>query len=103
MAFTHLRMFAVLSGLLVAISVSAAPATGIDDMIDDALHQQSIPGLSAVVIRDHQVIYSAGRGVADIKTGRPMTDETVMYIGSLSKILTAVLALGRVERDGLPH
>ena len=101
MGFTHLRMVAVLSGLLFAISLNAEPAADIDGMIDDALRQQSIPGVSAVVIRDHQVLYSAGRGVADIKTGRPMTDETVMYIGSLSKILTAVLALRQVERGAL--
>ena len=90
-----------LTGLLVATSIHAAPAADIDAVLDDALRQQFIPGVSAVVIRDHQVIYSAGRGVADIKTGRPMTDETVMYIGSLSKILTAVLALRQVERGAL--
>ncbi|MEX0916476.1 MAG: serine hydrolase domain-containing protein, partial [Wenzhouxiangellaceae bacterium] len=70
-------------------------------MIDSALRQQSIPGVSVVVIRDHQVVYSAGRGVADIETGRPMTDRTVVYIGSLSKVLTAVLALRQVERGAL--
>ena len=101
MEFKHFRLFAVLSGLLVAISINAAPATDIESVIDDALRRQSIPGVSAVVIRDHQVIYSAGRGVADIKTGRPMTDRTVMYIGSLSKILTAVLALRQVDRGAL--
>jgi len=83
------------------LPIDAAPAADIDAVIDGALRQQSIPGVSAVVIRDHQVIYSAGRGVADIKTGRPMTDRTVMYIGSLSKILTAVLALRQVERGAL--
>ena len=101
MAFTHLRMFAVLSGLLVVLPINKAEAAEIDTVIDDALRQQSIPGVSVVVIRDHKVMYSAGRGVADIKTGRPMTDETVMYIGSLSKILTAVLALRQVERGAL--
>ena len=90
-----------LSVLLVAIPINAEPASDIDSVIDDALRQQSIPGVSAVVIRDHQVVYSSGRGVADIKTERPMTDETVMYIGSLSKILTAVLALRQVEHGAL--
>ncbi|MEX2498787.1 MAG: serine hydrolase domain-containing protein [Wenzhouxiangellaceae bacterium] len=90
-----------MSGLLVAISSNAAPASDIDSVIDSALRQQSIPGVSVVVIRDHQVVYSAGRGVADIETGRPMTDRTVVYIGSLSKVLTAVLALRQVERGAL--
>ena len=90
-----------LSVLLVVLSINVAPATDIDTVIDEALRQQSTPGVSAVVIRDHQVIYSAGRGVADIKTGRPMTDETAMYVGSLSKILTAMLTLIQVERGAL--
>ncbi|MCA1778813.1 MAG: beta-lactamase family protein [Xanthomonadaceae bacterium] len=83
------------------LPINKAVAADIDSMIDDALRRQSIPGVSAVVIDDHQVIYSAGRGLADIKTARPMTDRTVMYIGSLSKILTAVLALRQVERSAL--
>ena len=83
------------------LPINKAAAADIDAAIDGALRQQEIPGVSAVVIRDHKVIYSAGHGVADIKTGRPMTDETVMYIGSLSKVLTAVLALSQVERGAL--
>lgn len=88
-------------GLLIATSASTAPAADIEAVIDRAMRQQSIPGVSAAVIRDHQLIYSAGRGVADIESGRPMTDRTVMYIGSLSKVLTAILALRQVENDAL--
>lgn len=101
MRYKNFRRLAILSGLLIALPIHAAAITDIQGMIDDALRQQSIPGISTVVIRDHQVIYSGGRGVADLETGRPMTDQTVMYIGSLSKILTAVLALRHVESGTL--
>lgn len=101
MRYKHFRRLAILSGLLVAIPINAAAATDIQGIIDDALRRQSIPGVSTVVIFDHQIIYSGGRGVADLETGRPMTDQTVMYIGSLSKILTAVLALRQVENGAL--
>ncbi len=102
-----------LSILLVSISISipasAAPDAhsdahsdvDFDRIIDDALRQQSIPGVSAIVIRDHRLVYSSGRGLADIESGRSMTERTVMYIGSLSKILTTVLALNQVEHGAL--
>jgi len=86
---------------IVACSVNPAVAADIDAVIDRALREQSIPGVSAVVVVDDQVIYSGGRGVADIASGRPMDDTTVMYIGSLSKVLTAVLALRQVESGRL--
>jgi len=88
-------------GMVVAMSLDTALAADIDAVIDRALSQQSIPVISAVVVHDDQVIYSGGRGVADIASGRKMDDETVMYIGSLSKVLTAVLALRQVESGGL--
>jgi len=91
----------LLLGLIAAIASNAANAAGIGTVLDRALRQQSIPGVSAAIVRDGRFVYSGGRGVADLGTGRAMDDTTVMYIGSLSKILTAVLALHEVERGRL--
>ncbi|MDT8438666.1 MAG: serine hydrolase domain-containing protein [Wenzhouxiangellaceae bacterium] len=87
--------------LLLSISAHSAIASDINAVLDHAMQKQSIPGVSAVVIHDHRVVFSGGRGLADIASGRPMDDRTVMYIGSLSKVLTAVLALQEVERGRL--
>jgi len=97
--FEALKYF--LASLLVAVSFNAVRADEIGSVLDSAIRQQSIPGISAVVIRDHHVLFSGGRGVADIESGQPMDDRTVMYVGSLSKILTAVLALRQVEGGAL--
>jgi len=91
----------LLPWLLIASTLESVVAVDIDALLDRALTKRSIPGLSAVVVVDHRVVYSAGRGVADIASGQPMDDRTVMYIGSLSKVLTAVLVLGEVERGTL--
>lgn len=91
----------LLSGLLISLSASTADVSEIVAVLDEARRQQSIPGISAVVIQNHRLIYSGGRGIADLESGRPMTDRTVMYIGSLSKVLTAVLALRQVESGAL--
>jgi len=88
-------------GLLASIVFGTGHAGDIEAVLDRALQEQAIPGLSAVVVRDGEVLYSGGRGVADLASGRAMSDATVMYIGSLSKILTAVLVLREVESGRL--
>lgn len=89
------------SGLIATTALNTVHAGNFEDVIDRAMREQSVPGVSAVVVRDGHFVYSGGRGVADIASERAMTDETVMYIGSLSKILTAVLALQQVESGRL--
>lgn len=87
--------------LTVVLAWNTVLAADIEAVIDRAMRQQSIPGVSAAIVCDGQVLYSGGRGLADLETGRAMDDATVMYIGSLSKILTAVLVLSQIERGNL--
>jgi len=88
-------------GLLAVTLLRTAHAADIEAVLDRALEQQAVPGVSAVVVRDGAVMYSGARGVADLASGRPMSDATVMYIGSLSKILTTVLVLHEVDSGRL--
>lgn len=62
-------------------------------MLDDARRKSGLVGVSASVVRSHGVLFVGGAGQADLETHRPMTADTVLYAGSLSKIFTAVLAL----------
>ncbi|MDH3531781.1 MAG: beta-lactamase family protein [Gammaproteobacteria bacterium] len=70
-------------------------------VLHDMRVAQDVPGVSAVVIRRNEIIFAGASGVADIATGRPMTADTVLYIGSVSKVLTAILALQLVETNTL--
>jgi CubicO group peptidase (beta-lactamase class C family) len=63
--------------------------------------EQDVPGLSAVVIRGNEIIFAGGSGLADIETERPANADTVYYIGSISKVLTAVLTLHLIEESQL--
>jgi CubicO group peptidase (beta-lactamase class C family) len=85
--------------LLAALSVS--PAADLQALLDELRASQQIPGISAVVIREGEILYAGGSGLADIETGRPMTVDTPLYIGSVSKVLTAVLSLRLVEQGDL--
>ena len=51
------------------------------------------------MVADGEIVFAGGSGVADIAAGRPMTADTPLYIGSLSKVLTAALILQLVA-DG---
>ncbi len=58
-----------------------------------------IPGLAVVVLRDTNVVLAEGFGLADLETGRPVSPETPFNTASVSKPISAVVAL-RLVQDG---
>lgn len=60
-----------------------------------------IPGLAVVVLRDTTVILSEGLGLADVARGVAVTPETPFNIASVTKPMSAVVALRLVERGEL--
>ncbi len=68
----------------------------------DSLRQvQGIPGLAVVILRDTTVILARGFGLADLATARAVTPDTPFNIASVTKPLSAVVALRLVERGVL--
>jgi CubicO group peptidase (beta-lactamase class C family) len=63
--------------------------------------QRSYPGIAAAVAADGVVVWRAMGGVADLESQRPVSDRTQFPIGSVSKPLTAALALRQQERSAL--
>ncbi len=59
-----------------------------------------VPGLAMVVLRDTTVLLAQGFGYADIESKRRVTPETPFNIASVSKPISAVVAL-RLVQDGL--
>jgi CubicO group peptidase (beta-lactamase class C family) len=57
------------------------------------------PGGVAAVIKDGEIIYAKGFGLASLEFGVPMTSETACDIGSTSKQFTA-MAILLLEEDG---
>ncbi len=88
----------VLALAATAGSASGPPSTlaatpgdfaAIDAHVGGRMSAASIPGLAYAIVRDGQVVHLAGFGVAD-GTGRTMTPQTPMVIGSVGKTLTAL-------------
>ncbi|PKB83312.1 MAG: hypothetical protein BZY88_02390 [SAR202 cluster bacterium Io17-Chloro-G9] len=51
-----------------------------------------IPGMAIAVVKDDEVIFARGFGLADLKNDTPVTTETIFAIGSATKAFTATLA-----------
>jgi CubicO group peptidase (beta-lactamase class C family) len=60
-----------------------------------------IPGLSAVIVRDQQVLWSKGFGFADVENQIPATPETLYHVASVTKPVGATLLLQLVEQGKL--
>lgn len=76
-------------------------AADLDKFIPKYLQEQDIPGASITLIRDYQAVWSAGYGVANSITKKPVTPETVFAMASNSKVLTTYIALRLVDQGRL--
>src|SRR3954469_5827435 len=65
--------------------------------LDELRVKAHIPGLSAAIVQDGKVILARGFGFADLEARRPATPETPYNIASVSKPVSAVVALKLVE------
>lgn len=81
------------------IATRLASDVELQSVLDSYRTSEDIPGVAAVVTYQDKVYFSGASGVADIETSRRMTPDTVLYAGSLSKILTAIVALRLID-DG---
>src|SRR5688572_6972997 len=85
---------------------SAQSASGLASLLDSvvpaAMAAERIPGAVVTVVSGGRVIFSKGYGFADVESRRPMTDSTIVRIGSVSKVMTAV-AVAQLADRGRVH
>jgi CubicO group peptidase (beta-lactamase class C family) len=68
--------------------------------LDDLRQSHDIPGLSAAVVRDGEVVLAVGLGVADVESRVLATASTPYRIASVTKPLAAVVAM-RLVKEGV--
>ena len=84
----------------------AAPTTTLDDatvakidaIVETAMTDYPTPGFEMCIVKDGQVVYNEGFGMADVEGGRPMTPSTASSQASISKSLTAMAVMQLVEQ-----
>jgi CubicO group peptidase (beta-lactamase class C family) len=107
----------VLCLLLAAVVAACAPSyedqgplvvdagemeTFADDFFTQQMAELDIPGLTFVLVHDGEVVLAKGYGSASLEKGIPVDpEETVMRIGSVSKLFVATAVMQLVERGEL--
>ncbi|MDH3914518.1 MAG: beta-lactamase family protein [Chromatiales bacterium] len=95
-----MRTLILTIALLLAAPIHAeVPAEAASRLLRDALARDHGPGMMAAVARGSCLVWSDAAGHADLEQQVPLTTDTRMRIGSVSKTLTAALAL-RLVQDG---
>ena len=78
---------------------NSAKLQDIDAVINKALKDWQVPGISIAVVQDGKVIYAKGFGYRDISKQLPVTTDTLFAIGSVSKSFTSLL-FGMLNDEG---
>lgn len=86
---------------LAAASGMDAVALRTDSVVRRWMRDGHLPGVALAVVRDGRVLLARGYGVADAAQGTPVTPATRFQIASISKALTAVAIMQRVEAGRL--
>ena len=73
----------------------------LDSTLSQAVASKKIPGVVAVAATDKGVLYEGAFGVREMGKPAPMTLDTVVWIASMTKAITATAAMQLVERGKL--
>jgi serine beta-lactamase-like protein LACTB, mitochondrial len=81
--------------------LSADKRARIEKAASSFMAANSVPGISAAVVEDGELIWSEGFGMADLENFVPATSFTLFRLGSISKPITATAILQLSERGKL--
>lgn len=71
----------------------------IEDFIRKTMRQNKVPGLSIGIIKDDKILHAKGYGYRDLEQGLPMTENTLIGIGSVTKSFTS-FAIMKLVSEG---
>jgi methyl acetate hydrolase len=73
----------------------------IDAVLSQAVESRTMPGIVAVAATDTGTVYEGAFGTREIGKSAPMALDTVVWIASMTKAITATAAMQLVERGKL--
>jgi CubicO group peptidase (beta-lactamase class C family) len=69
-----------------------------DSLVQDQMKKYGIAGAGVAVFSANEVLLQGGFGMADLKTGRPIQDQTVFRLASISKVFTALAIMQLIDQ-----
>ncbi len=87
-----------------AVAVQPADFAAKADAVLEGAYPADGPGAAVIVTRGGRILYSRGRGLADLESRRPIAPDTIFRLGSITKQFTAAVILqlvgeGRISLD----
>jgi CubicO group peptidase (beta-lactamase class C family) len=78
-----------------------ANTQAIDRVLHQAVHTNAVPGVVAMAATEQGVVYEGAFGKREFGKDAAMTSDTVVWIASMTKAITAAAAMQLVERGQL--
>lgn len=69
----------------------------LDAVINSAIAQERIVGAVALVAEDGEIVYRRAAGLADREAGKPVSEDTIFRLASVTKPMVAAAALSLVD------
>lgn len=97
----------MLAALLGAALAAPSAASGADleaelrAIVGEELARSGVPAISVALVKDGELAAAVAGGLADVESKRDATPDTVFGAASVSKLMTATLAMRAVERGAL--
>ncbi|MDI1321968.1 MAG: serine hydrolase [Algoriphagus sp.] len=65
----------------------------LDQMLDEAVSSNQVPGLVAMVVKDGKIVYHEAKGMADVASGQAMAKDQIFRIASQTKAITSTAVM----------
>ena len=79
----------------------SSETTALNNSLRGAVERKDVPGVVALVTDRERVLYQGAFGVADVATSRPLTQDALFRIASMTKPVTSVALMQLVEQGRL--
>ncbi len=73
--------------------ISADRLAKLDQMLDEAVKSNQVPGLVAMVVKDGKIVYHSAKGMADVASGQSMAKDQIFRIASQTKAITSTAVM----------
>lgn len=98
--FTILSLEEIDLSRVVLAELSPELLLELEEYVQTLLHRLDVPGASMAIVANGEIVYANGFGVKELGSSDPVTAETQMMIGSVTKSMTTMMMATEVD-DGL--
>ena len=99
------HFFSIIAAMATLCLASCSPSVEkrTDKAILQVMEEFHAVGVSAVVVKEGQIVYNRSFGLKDIETQTPLSNDHMMRIASISKSFTATGLMQLIEKLKVIH